>query len=259
LTTDGTLLSLDRLDRTQLEEIFAFKVNGKAPGAPGQHRNMAFVGSDDYNLYAINMYSGRLSWRYVAGAPILRGASANDYDVFVTPERSGLRRVDRVSGREAWINRDTERFLAANQYYIYGLDRFGKMNVIDGRRGTTLATHDLSDWAIAVPNEWTDRIYLAANDGQVLCMRHRENVKAVAMKTFEQPKAKEVKKAEPKKEEEKKEEEKKEEKKDDKDKAARLGRAPAAVDAEIRAARPREQNDPQIDALPMDQRLRARR
>src|SRR5205823_454387 len=150
--------------------------------------------SDDFNLYAIDMNNGLLKWRHAAAAPVLRGPDVNDRDVFIAPQRVGLRRIDRLSGKEAWTNRDTQRFLAANHAFIYALDGIGKFYVVDGRRGTTLATHDLSDWAIAVTNEWTDRIYLAANDGQVLCLRHRDLVKPLVMKTPEPPRPKEVKK-----------------------------------------------------------------
>ncbi len=213
LTTDGTLTSIGRFELVTGVEIFDFKAQGKAPAAPAQHLNMAYFGSDDFNLYAINMNSGRLAWRYVAGAPILLPPHANDRDVFVAPERVGMRRIDRGTGKEMWTNRDTQRFLAANDAYVYALDRHGRFYVIDSRRGSTLATHDLSDWAIAIPNEWTDRIYLAANDGQVMCLRRKDLVKPMIMKASEPVRIKEEKKP---KEEPKKDEEKK----DDKEKAA---------------------------------------
>lgn len=216
LTTDGTLTSIGRLERVTGVELFDFKAQGKAPGAAAQHLNMAYFGSDDFNLYAINMNSGRLAWRYVASAPILMTPHANDRDVFVAPERVGLRRIDRDSGKEMWTNRDSQRFLAANDAYVYALDRHGRLYVVDSRRGTTLATHDLSDWAISIANEWTDRIYLAANDGQVMCLRRKDLVKPMIMKASEPVRIKEEKK----KEEPKKDEEKK----DDKEKAGGLRR-----------------------------------
>lgn len=221
LTTDGTLTSVSRYETGARDELFAFKAAGKSAGAAGQHQNMAYVGSDDFNLYAIDMNNGRLIWRYVSSAPILRGPDVNDRDVFISPERVGLRRIDRFSGRELWINRDAPRFLAANHAFVYALDAIGRFNVIDGRRGTTLATLNLSTWAIPVVNEWTDRVYLAANDGQVMCLRHRDLKNPLVMKTLEAPKAKEEKKpmVDPKKDDEKKED-----KKDDKEKAARVGR-----------------------------------
>jgi outer membrane protein assembly factor BamB len=216
LTTDGTLTGVGRDGTGPRENYYKpFSVFGRTPGAAGQHWNMAYVASTDFNLYAINMNNGALKWRYVSGAPILRGPDVNDRDIYLYPDGIGLRRVDRITGKEIWTNRDTQRFLAANQAFVYALDHVGKFFVVDARRGTTLAKLDLSDWAIAIANEWTDRVYLAANDGQIMCLRHRDLVKPLIMKTPEPPRPKEEKK-EPKK----KEEEKKEDKKDDKEKAA---------------------------------------
>ena len=42
----------------------------------------------------------------------------------------------------------------------------------------------------------TDRVYLASNDGQILCLHHRDDVQPLRVKTFEalEPKAKSVEK-----------------------------------------------------------------
>src|SRR5262249_51704914 len=150
-----------------------------------QHLNVAFLASDDYNLYAINMKTGELVWRHVSGAPILQSPCVNDRDVYISPQRVGLRRVDRINGREVWTNRDATRFLAANVKFVYALDALGKFFVIDADRGTTLAKFDCSEWTIAVCNEWTDRVYMAANDGQVMCLRHKDLVKPLNLKTHD--------------------------------------------------------------------------
>lgn len=222
LSTDGSLVSVNRYDEGARVEQFEFKTTGRTPGGPGQHGAMAYLGSDDFNLYAVNMKGGSLAWRYVSGAPILRKPDVNDDSIFISPERVGLRKIDRIGGREVWTNRDAQRFLATNNTYVYALDNVGKFFVLDARRGTTMASYDLSDWRITVANEYTDRIYLAANDGQILCLRHRDLVKPLVMKVVDPSKPKFIKKEE-KKEEEKKEEKKEEEKKEEKkeEKAAR--------------------------------------
>ena len=143
---------------------------------------------------------GNLVWRHVAGAQILRKPEVNDRDIFIAPERLGLRKLYRFSGREVLTNREVEKFLAANQSFVYALDRLGNFFVLDAKRGTTLAKHDLTEWAISVPNEYTDRIYLAANDGQILCLRHRDMTKPVIMKTVEEYKHMDDKKKDEKKE-----------------------------------------------------------
>jgi outer membrane protein assembly factor BamB len=222
LTTDGTLTSVSRYERGPRIEEFEFKANGKTPGAAGQHLHVAFVASEDFNVYAINLKSvqeAQIIWRHVSGAPIRQQPYVNDRDVYIAPERIGLRRLDRETGREVWTNRDTNRFLAANLNNVYALDHIGRFYVLDARRGTTLAKLDLSEWPINFPNEWTDRIYLAANDGQVICLRHRELAKALKLKTLDVPPPPKIEeKKKPPMEEKKKDDEKKDDKDKDKDK-----------------------------------------
>src|SRR5262249_13022941 len=66
-TMDGTLTSISRYKEGKRDEYFAFKATGNTPAPTGQHLYMAYIGSDDFNLYAIDMRSGKLKWRYVSG------------------------------------------------------------------------------------------------------------------------------------------------------------------------------------------------
>jgi len=216
LTSAGEFGWVNRTGGGARLELPPFKMGGRVLAAAGQYKQFAYVGSNDANLYAFNIDTGRLTWRYVSGAAIMQQPAVNDRDVYIAPERIGLRLVERVSGREVWTNRDANRFLAVNDKYVYAMDKWGKFFVLDGQRGSTLAKYDLTDWAIAVANEWTDRVYLAANDGQIICLRNRDLTTPLVMKSPEVVKKIEPKKVAPKKEE-MKDDENKDEKKDKKD------------------------------------------
>lgn len=263
LTANGVLTSINRYESGKRLEFWEFKTTGRTNAAPGQHQHLGYLASDDFNLYAVDLRSGRLQWRHVSGAAIQEKPEVNDRDVYISPDRLGLRRLDRLNGREVWTSRETTRFLAANDKFVYALDQNGKFFVLDQRRGTTLAKLDLSDWKIAIANEWTDRIYLAANDGQVLCLRHRELTKAMMMKALEAERPREEKKPiEEKKKEEKKDEEKKDDKKDDKDKdkekaAVKVGRAALLLQAPQVTASVERQSGRRAEVLADERRVQA--
>jgi len=229
VTAGGEVISLNRFEGKVRGE--PFRITSHISRRAGQYGALAYVGADDTYIYAINLEIGSLLWRHLAGAMLNHAPAVTDRDLFISPGREGLLRLDRDTGREYWRNRQAERFLAANQKYVYAVDRPGNFYVLDGYRGTTLAKYDLQEWNLPVPNELTDRVYVASRDGQILCLRHRLNSAPLAMKNpaasrrkveekgaeekkaAEEPAPAEEKKAAPaKKEEEKKDEEKKEDK-----------------------------------------------
>ena len=55
-------------------ELYQFN-SGKVAAPPGHFADTAYIGSQDSNLYALNIGTGRLSWRYTAGSPIARSSS----------------------------------------------------------------------------------------------------------------------------------------------------------------------------------------
>lgn len=192
----------------------------------GQHGATAYIPGDDTYLYALNLETGELLWRFLSTAPFTQRPAALDNDLYVALGRDGLVRLQRGDGLEVWRNRQVETFIAANRRFVYALDRVGNLHILDGLRGATLAQHDVKDWNLPVANEWTDRIYLAGLDGQILCLRHRDQVAPLPMKSTQAKR-----KVEPNGEEKKPAEDKKpaDEKKDEKGAWQRPGRAPHAV------------------------------
>jgi hypothetical protein len=156
---------------------------------PGQNANVGYVASGDMNVYAIHIPSGRALWRFPAGAPVKYSPAALLDEVYVTAVRAGLSRVDRATGLEVWRNEEADRFLAANPKFTYAMDRSGRLMVLDRARGTRLSIEDGSrDFFFPVANDWTDRIFLAANNGLILCLHDRDYASPVPMKTGKEEK-----------------------------------------------------------------------
>ncbi len=153
--------------------------------AAGYFEGTIYVGSDDANLYALEAAGGQLIWRYPVGVPIIRKPVALNRDVFVVGERQGMMMLDRTSGLPKWriptrggslaeTNTSANYFLAANPKYVYALDASGRLLVLDRRRGVTLSGFDTRDFVYPIDNEITDRVYLAANNGLIVCLHDRE-------------------------------------------------------------------------------------
>jgi outer membrane protein assembly factor BamB len=157
---------------------------GRLALALGQHEDTAYIASSDFNVYALNITGGQLRWRTSLGGQPRDRLAVLDDDVYVAADRAGLLRLKRSNGDELWRNEDAARFLSANKSFVYAADHHGRLLVLDRDRGTTLSSYNgTSDFVYPIANEWTDRIFLAANDGLIVCLRDRDAVKPVAMKT----------------------------------------------------------------------------
>jgi outer membrane protein assembly factor BamB len=183
----GTFFSLSALERT---DPIAFKTDRPVAAAMGQFDHIAYLASEDGKLYALNIESTQPVWSFPAGAAIFRKPAVTTQDVYVSPERVGLFRVDRKSGVARWLNQDALQFLAVNKGFVYATDQVGRFLVLDYDRGTTLARYDLRDYPITFSNELTDRVYLASHSGLIVCLHHRDLAAPLLNKLVPPPAAK---------------------------------------------------------------------
>jgi hypothetical protein len=221
---DGTALAM-LAGKGGGQEAYRYKTGGPIRGAMGQHDNIIYVASEDYQLYAFDTSRGQLQWRYSGSAPIQSRVDVTNEDVYVVPDRVGLTRVNRASGKGVWSNKAAVRFLSTNYKFVYANDAQGRLLILDYFRGTELARWDASSWTVPVPNDRTDRLYLANHDGQIVCLHHRDLVRPLLVRT---PTEAVIKLPEDKKKD--KDKDKKDPDKDkDKDKGGRLFRQPAGL------------------------------
>ena len=87
-------------------------------------------------------------------------------------------------GDAVWKNVEGDSVLAVNKKFVYATDTGGRLLILDRARGTRLSRYNLSDFVVPVVNELTDRLYLAANSGLIVCLhdRDREYATPVRMK-----------------------------------------------------------------------------
>ena len=166
------------------------KTGEPAPGGPVpmEHGGLVTVGEglqtwhDDFvytvridrSLTAEHVNLGYLLWRFALPARVMRSPDVTNADVFVAPEGAGLMRIDRPSGQLVWTSPEAHRFLATNPKFTYAVDRQGRLLVLDYERGTRLSTLDTRDFVVPLNNERTDRVFLAAHNGLLVCLHDRE-------------------------------------------------------------------------------------
>jgi outer membrane protein assembly factor BamB len=203
---DGTTIGLGKALRGvgDVSETFRFQADGAISVQPGQFQETLYLASQDGNLHAINLRNGRVIWRYTTGQPFLRRPAVLEKDVYAVTAAQGMFRIDRTGGQAEWrvprgqrvidSNPDADRFLAANPKFVYSADRIGRLQVLDRRLGHTLSTFDTRDFVFPVANEQTDRVYLAANNGLIVCLHDKEYTKPFRHRKLEEDLTSELRK-----------------------------------------------------------------
>jgi outer membrane protein assembly factor BamB len=182
--TDGhELLALNKIDKKkEVSEILADPIS--AP--PGRAGVFLYIPLGAGYLLAIDGSKGQLGggstvlWRTAVGGISNRTPFVTDTMVYSEGDNSGVVCMDRKTGELLWRTEDTaDRVIAANREFLYVRNRQGKFLVYDAKRATDpvgkrsmpLAGIDLSDFNIPITNRWSDRIFLAADNGLIVCMR----------------------------------------------------------------------------------------
>jgi outer membrane protein assembly factor BamB len=163
------------------------RARGRIRVPAAQYDETAYIACSDFNVYAVSITAGRVFWRYSAGGVPSDQPVALDEDLYLPVDHARLLRLRRADGEEMWRNHDATRFLAATRKFVYAADRNGRLLVLDRDRGTTLSTYDgTRDFVFPVQNELTDRVYLAANNGLLVCLHDRDSVTPLVMKTIKE-------------------------------------------------------------------------
>jgi outer membrane protein assembly factor BamB len=186
---EGLFQGLDKAPKDLIpNERFHASAGHPLTAPPAQSEDVAFLGKDDGRVYAVVISSGRVIWRYTSGTNLIRKPFAvqvvdgdkTERDLYVTAEDKGLSRLNQDTGEPLWnirkndFNPDGDRVLAVNPKFVYATDRSGRLLVLDRKSGAQLSRFDLRDFVFPVANADNDRVFLASNDGLIVCLYDKD-------------------------------------------------------------------------------------
>lgn len=164
---------------------FTAEANFSAP--LGQYGEVVYAGCANGSVYAFDLLTRVTLWQVTVNGAITAQPLATEEDLFVSAEGNGLTRFARATGQILWQNPAVVRFIAANPKFVYGLDRTGRLTVLDHSRGTTLTTLDVRDFSVSLANEETDRLILAGADGTVISLHDRAFGQSLRLRSPQAP------------------------------------------------------------------------
>jgi hypothetical protein len=183
VTDTRVVMALSKVDRAR-ELVGVLQNEVAAP--PGQAGTIGYVPLTDGNLAAVELTSGSTNsgvivlWRANVGGIMNHAPVVTRDAVFASGDNSGVARIDRASGDVIWqTETNADLLLAANEEFAYVRDRQGRLWVYDVRRATDpanrrtvpLSGYDFATFNVPVVNTVSDRLFLAADNGLLVCLR----------------------------------------------------------------------------------------
>ena len=151
---------------------------------------LGFVGLVDGTLVAIDLGAGgqengqpgaaRIEWRSTLGGLLNHRPVATPDAVYASGDHAGVVKVDTLTGDVIWRTESAaDRVLALNEEFVYVADRLGNLLVYDARKPTDpetrlsspLAKLNVAGFNVPVTNTETDRLFLTADGGTLVCLR----------------------------------------------------------------------------------------
>ena len=179
---DGTGF-FDGMEKTgQPEPRWKFKTEDEIRCSPTSYRDMAFIGSYDTNVWAVNLQNGEFIWKYPTNAGIASSPIVDEESKLVLfgSEDYSFNALDYRTGRINWsyTTRDRIRGTArvAHSRVFFGSDD-GKLYALMTSNGRFLWSHDMGAPIRSCPAVTNELIIVGSESGEIVALELSGNRK----------------------------------------------------------------------------------
>lgn len=163
-----------------IRPVWEFTTEDEVRGSPLFQDGMLYIGSYDYNLYAIRADTGEFIWKYPTQGGIVSRPMAFDGNIYFGSEDRHLHVINARQGRLNWTYPTQAQIRSSPQiaeYHVFiGSDdnHLHAVNVVSGR--STWKT-DVGAPIRSTPQVWNDHIYFGTESGELYCMDFRSAIR----------------------------------------------------------------------------------
>jgi eukaryotic-like serine/threonine-protein kinase len=142
-----------------------FKTGGKIFSSPAVVNHIAFIGSEDNNLYAVDIKSGKQKWKFKTGAAVNSSAAVYNNLVYFGSFDGYYYAVDIISGKQKWkFKTGGEKWMGGKAYW--------------GMKPPDMFMDDLWDFFLSSPVVGkiggNSIVYFGSSDGNVYALEAKE-------------------------------------------------------------------------------------
>lgn len=130
-----------------------------------------FFASEDTNVYKVGISTGKLGWKYPAGAVLDRGPCVTGEIVYQYVRYKGLAAIDKKSGKLIWQLAEGLDLLAEVNDKAYVITDVGTLVVMDNKEARQLYSVNFAAVSRYAVNVADSKIYIADKGGRIACLR----------------------------------------------------------------------------------------
>lgn len=151
--------------------LWQFDAEDGIAGSIARDGGSLFFASKDTNVYRLDVYTGKLVWKYQAGAVLDKGPVVSREIVYQRVGKNGMAAIEKASGKFMWQLEGGAALLAESGGRAYVITDIGELVVMDNRKAKRLYSVNFSGVSRYVTNLSDSKIYVADEDGRIACIR----------------------------------------------------------------------------------------
>jgi outer membrane protein assembly factor BamB len=175
---DGNVYAVSAKSREAIWPIpgGVFKTGGAIEANLVADTSGVYVASTDSILYALNRNSGKLRWRYYAGAPLREAPVVTSDRVYLNVPGKGMVAFAKNEGKDVrepiWTRGDVRQVLAQDDKFTYARSNDDRLVALDKTTGEPRFQSNRKDFAVFGVNTKDDGVIFAASkSGTILAIK----------------------------------------------------------------------------------------
>jgi outer membrane protein assembly factor BamB len=157
--------------------IFEFQAGkGKTSGMLAKD-GVAYVATGDGRVVAVDAGKGQVLWRYSFGHSIIGQPMLLGDNIYLAAVGEGIIALNSKTGQQVmtangpWRIRAGVELVCATKERIFAFDRIGNLIAADRASAGPRGSLPMVPYKTRIKNDLNDRLYLATQTGQILCLR----------------------------------------------------------------------------------------
>ncbi len=169
-----SILSIDSVKNLWVK--WSLPTDGIINGSPAVANGVVYVGSNDFNVYALNARTGVMLWIFPTGSYVRSTPAVANGGVYVASDDGNLYALDAATGKKRWSYSGQFQF-ESSPAVLDGVVYIGSYNgnvyALDANTGVPLWTYQTHNYVESSPAVAKGMVYVGSDNGYLYALNAR--------------------------------------------------------------------------------------